>query len=209
MKRLLSRCVPVLLLLGTHGVTEAQTSSVSKSTWSTKDGYELPARIIMVDYGSKPVALSLRNAKLLVNGISAGKLSDADLATLEAVAGCNLDSIVRTLKEQKRPAWLQVEFAVLRQIDDGKMVQMPIAMMAPDDRQFALQTIRQIGQTRQFMMQLAAARAIPVGVGATSPVAAGASAGNYEQQGQFEGQFGDQTGPDIPGAPELPSGIDN
>lgn len=208
MNRPLSLLLSLALLASCANLTHAdEISPLAKAYWKDKDGYDIPGAMTMVDYGSLPIALTQRCGKLFVNGSPADKLSSQNRAVLEAVTGLDSDAMVEKLKEQQsKPAHIRVEIAVLRQVGNGQLMRIPLAMLDPVDRVLAMQGGQQILQQKQLQAQIAAvarARSLAagtVGVAAVAPTSTGPA--NVEQEGEFEGQFGDQSGPDTPGGVE-------
>ena len=192
-----------MLTCGATYVHAQYQAPLSRTSWSDYSGYKFPEPMSIVDYGTMPVQLTLLGQDVMVNGRKTSQLNASDLKVLEAVAGKNVAAIAQALKEQRRPATMQIEFAVMKQIDSGQLLRMPIAMLAPADQALAIQAGRQILQQRQFLAQMAAAQTLARAAGVAVsgvPTLPGSADANYEQDGQFEGQFGDQTGPDLPGA---------
>lgn len=192
-----------MLACGATYVHAQYESPLSRTSWSDNSGYKFPEPMSIVDYGTMPVQLTLLGQDVMVNGRKTSQLNASDLKVLEAAAGKNVAAIAQVLKEQRRPATMQIEFAVMKQIDSGQLLRMPIAMLDPADQAVAIQAGRQILQQRQFLAQMAAAQVLARAAGVAVPgvpTVPGLAGANYEQEGQFEGQFGDQTGPDLPGA---------
>ncbi|MHB8972490.1 MAG: hypothetical protein ACYC3X_21430 [Pirellulaceae bacterium] len=209
----MNRSIYLLVLLASVAcfvnlVHAGDDSPSMKTKWKDKDGYDLPGDMTLVDYASLPVTLTHRRGKLFVNGSPASKLSARTRTVLETVAGCDCNALVERLKQQRdKPLHLRVEFAVLRQIGNGQLLQMPVAQLAPADRLAAMQGGQQILQQRQLQAQVAAAQrrslAAAVARGSVPAVATQPTgAADFEQEGEFEGQFGDQSGPDGPGGVE-------
>ncbi|QDV85709.1 hypothetical protein [Planctomycetes bacterium TBK1r] len=180
-------------------------SSSVKTQWNDKDGQPLPGQMEMVDFGSMPLTLTQRRGTLFVNSIPESKVSKANLEIVEAVTGANRDTIVdQLLKQRGRPARMQVDIAVLRQIGNGQLIRMPVAMLDPAGQLAARRLGQQILEQKRLQAQLVMAqrRRLATAMG-TIPTGTNSSAADFEQEGEFEGQFGDQDGPD---GPELSGG---
>lgn len=202
---LASLVLSVCFVNATHAADE---SPLTKTNWKNKDGYDLPGEMMLVDYGAFPVTLTQRRGKLFVNRRLASTLSEENRSVIETVAGYDCDAIVEKLKQQRsKPAHIRIDIAVLRQIGNGQLTRMPVALLAPADRLLAMRGGQQILQQKQLQARIAAVQRQRLAGAATSGAVTGTTtqpsgAANFEQEGEFEGQFGDQSAPDVPGGTE-------
>ncbi len=114
MKKLQFMAFPILVCACLSSLLQAQNESpFAKSNWKDNDGKEMPNAMTIVDYGVMPLSLSLQGNKVLANNRPTDQLSAADRRVIEAVTGYDISSIAQTLKEQRRPSHIQVEYAVL------------------------------------------------------------------------------------------------
>lgn len=208
---------------------ETDSTVLQKSNWKGLDGVDLPNPMTIVDYVSTPLTLTQRRGVLFINQKSSKSMPAENRELVETIAGSSQAELVDQLVARKgKPIILPVDVGVFKQLKDGKLINLPIAKLDPADRILAQQAGQAIFQQQQLLAQaalangqfrqttsgsahrarllayLAAGGVLPVG----NALPGNVLPGNGFQQGKFEGKFGDQDGPDMPGQAERPGDAD-
>jgi len=176
----------------------ARTTTPRRLTWSNYAGKKIDGEWTVANYGTAHAVVTRKRGHVFIDGTALEKLNDANRKKLRLITGYSPSEFAaKTARIGRKPSHIRFDVVVLRNIATGKLLSMPVAMLANRDRETAREIGRQIEVARAEKLKTQMLLAAQLRkLGKLPPKTSKSGPANVEQHGEFEGQFGQQGGPD-------------